>query len=320
MKFKKIIIFFIVIVSLFFSAFVLIAEDLKITNEEERSEYFRNEIISNLSRQQILTYLLRKETAEKLEPVELSLRYVFNLLPPYDRKIDITLADNWTRLTNAEKDEYRYNWFIKNKNIVSTKEIQKYIIIDDIVVKAREAFEQYKKRSQREILEFDDLYSEPEFFAYVDKSAKQIEIPLPKIEKKIENEPKKQLKSKASASNKKTAAVKSEKSAETQISKKTSRQSKAHSKSSVKTKSKSGIEDLAAKARVRQLEQEMKTEIRALDKSAETKKMFEPSTPREKDIDAQKIDERMKNLQKNIDALKQQIQRNIQEVDRLKNY
>ncbi|MBP7653525.1 hypothetical protein KA977_08885, partial [Candidatus Dependentiae bacterium] len=154
-------------------------EDNSISVNEDRSEYFRNEILNNLSKMQILSYLNRKETVEKPSSKELAAKYILNLLPPYDRKLDTAIGNNWDSLSSNEKDALRFEWFQKNKNSVSTRELQTYIAISDLIQKAREAENQRKIRENRHKIDFAQTMSDSQFIMVLEKTIKTI---APKVE------------------------------------------------------------------------------------------------------------------------------------------
>jgi hypothetical protein len=62
-----------------------------ITKEENRNEVFRNVVFKHLTDKEKLTFLIRKEIANKILDEELAAQYILQLIKPYDQKFDASI-------------------------------------------------------------------------------------------------------------------------------------------------------------------------------------------------------------------------------------
>jgi len=320
------------------------ANDNKITVDEDRSEYFRNEITSNLTKSQILSYLVRKEAAERSAAFELGAKYLLGLTPPFDRKIDPAIGENWQKLTASEKDFYRYEWFQKNRNAVSTRELQQYIMIDDLVLKARDAEKQRRLREQRERINFADTMSDSEFLVSLDRFVKKTNPPsenkkIDKIEVKQPPQPEKENKIIAQTKSSKNQPVKKskkqtikedekEKQLSAAIDDETSGKSR---KKTLKTKSKKQTGKKSGKSKTKlqskiskntQLEKKAETLTVKDDIKVKPREIDETEIKKSKEVefDSDKaFDEKIKTIQSKISSLRSRIGATEQEFDNLRN-
>jgi hypothetical protein len=140
-------------------------EIITITEEEDRSLFFRKEFFSKLNNNHILNYLIRKEIVENQKPHELGTLYLLNILPPYEKKLDYNIGLKWENLSADEKNAYRIKWFNYHKNSISLIEMQKYThsMLNDVVELVRDAEKQRLIRNELKELKTENPISEKEF-------------------------------------------------------------------------------------------------------------------------------------------------------------
>ncbi|HPG29949.1 MAG TPA: hypothetical protein PKY81_11645 [bacterium] len=288
-----------------------IIQDNSVTLNEDRSEYFRNEILNNLTKTQILNYLNRKEANEKSTSKELSAKYILNLLPPYDRKLDPAIGDNWNALSSAEKDALRYEWFQKNKNSVSTRELQNFIAINDLIQKAREAENQRKLRGSRQRLDFAQTMTDSQFMTLLEKTVKNIAPKVEPAQVAVKPIVKETVQKKSYSTKSKPIKSSKKKSGKTSKSKKTAKVKTGKVKETFPVLGSVKPRDFDAKENAENIENKVKT--RELNVSG-----LKNEPPKKVSEDNQ-FDEKIKTLQSKISTLKNQLNTTSTEIDSLKN-
>lgn len=274
--------------------------------DEDRSEYFRHEINFNMSNQQIIAYLTQKEYSEKKKNEDLGALYILNLVEPFDRKFDSAIGETWQKLTTAEKNNYRLEWFMRNRRTISPRDICNYINIENILLKARESEQQFRQRAKRVKISFDNVMPDSQFLTAVEKSFSTADVKFVKQYTKNDiDEPaetKKKISASPAVSSKKTAKIRKSKKTMTAARGKNQKKEQVKKQSVKQTKNESELSGL--KPRNLNVD-ELKIEIQK-EKS---------STP-----DLNSVNTQIENLQTKITNLRKQLNNTASEIDSLRNY
>ncbi len=280
--------------------------DNPITLSEDRSEYFRYEINYNMTRSQIIDYLTRKELAEKSTNEDLGAKYILNLNPPFDRKIDASIAESWQKLNSNEKNNLRYDWFVKQRKTISTRDICNYIHISDLIQRARTAEQKFLKRQPRVKIAFENVSPDSQFLAAVEKIAIapdfRIQKPAAPAEPEV-TEIKITKKKYVSSAAKKNKPVRTKKK---NLNAKSAKQKKVKKEAVTETAQKTKENEAQLTGlRPRKLNvEEMKTEL------SKEKKVVEPDNT---------FNTQIENLQTKISNLRKQLNNTAVEIDGLRN-
>lgn len=105
-------------------------------------------VIKNMTENEILLYLDRKDTEKKLSDIELGAKYIWLINPPFDREIltQKQIGERWKYLSREEKNKLKIKWFKIYMNSIDLNDLKQYINIDSLIEKGKIEKENYNKR------------------------------------------------------------------------------------------------------------------------------------------------------------------------------